>query len=115
MIYFNIKLLAAIMLFLACTTQEDLMQQSEVLVQEEYTQLSYLALGDSYTIGESVTAKNSFPKQLEKRLENDLNTKIETEILAKTGWRTDNVLDAITDTNLKKSYDYSWDKSKLYF
>jgi len=51
----------------------------------------YLALGDSYTIGESVDASERFPVQLAKQLK--LGT---PQIIAKTGWTTDE-LDAAID------------------
>jgi lysophospholipase L1-like esterase len=51
----------------------------------------YLALGDSYTIGESVDAKDRFPNQLSREL--GLG---EPLIIAKTGWTTDE-LDAAID------------------
>ena len=44
----------------------------------------YLALGDSYTIGESVPAKDRFPVQLARRLRRG-----EPEIIARTGWTVD--------------------------
>lgn len=53
----------------------------------------YFAIGDSYTIGESVTPAERFPHQLAREL--DLP---EPLIIAKTGWTTDelgNALDAI--------------------
>ncbi|MGB5556287.1 MAG: SGNH/GDSL hydrolase family protein [Flavobacteriaceae bacterium] len=90
-----------------CDTQENIVPKADEvnseLGAEHYT---YLALGDSYTIGESVKAKESFPAQLEKNLENSGNRKIETKILAQTGWRTDNLLDAIETTELKPTYDF---------
>lgn len=68
--------------------------------------LHYLALGDSYTIGESVPRKDNFPHQL-VRLAKDKNIRFdEPEIIAKTGWRTDQLLKAIDATKLKyTSYD----------
>lgn len=54
--------------------------------------LSYLALGDSYTIGESVKPKYRWPNQLKNALDTT-DFKIKTpRIIAKTGWRTDDML-----------------------
>lgn len=61
-----------------------------------------LALGDSYTSGESVEIKESFPHQLAHFLGN-IN---EIKTVARTGWRTDNLLDAIHLQNLQKKFDY---------
>lgn len=66
---------------------------------------NYLALGDSYTIGASVASAESFPIQLKDRLEQGLKVKVDTEIIAVTGWRTDNLLDAINRGTLRSSYD----------
>ena len=51
---------------------------------------SFLALGDSYTIGESVDAAERWPNQLAALL--DLDT---PEVIARTGWTTDELSAAI--------------------
>jgi len=57
--------------------------------------LKYLALGDSYTIGEQVAEENSWPFQLTSHL-NTKSFKVEDpEIIAVTSWRTDELLDSI--------------------
>lgn len=66
----------------------------------------YLALGDSYTIGEAVDADQSFPIQLEKKLEKELKIKVKTKIIATTGWRTDQLIKAIIDNKLKNEFDF---------
>jgi len=66
--------------------------------------LSYLALGDSYTIGESVPQQDSFPYQLTGLLRGH---KVTTPtIIAKTGWTTDQLIAAIDKSNIKdNTYD----------
>jgi lysophospholipase L1-like esterase len=66
---------------------------------------NYLALGDSYTIGASVENNDSFPLQLKDRLEQGIKIKVNTEIIAVTGWRTDNLLDAVSRGTQLPSYD----------
>ncbi|MFH6603614.1 SGNH/GDSL hydrolase family protein [Maribacter algicola] len=102
------KLLFTILIFFSCSKSGDQMVSFEKPdnFEVERPTYSYLALGDSYTVGESVTSKSSFPKQLEKSLEASLRIKVQTQILAKTGWRTDNLLDAIETADLKTSYDF---------
>lgn len=102
----HIKLAASVILFFACSEQEEVTPVNRVIEEQEFAQLSYLALGDSYTIGQSVAIGESLPKQLEKSLEDILNSEIKTEILAQTGWRTDNLLDAIATADLDISYDF---------
>lgn len=61
---------------------------------------TYLALGDSYTIGESVPENERFPIQLTKRM-NEAGYSISTpKIIAKTGWTTDELNAAILKENL---------------
>jgi lysophospholipase L1-like esterase len=56
---------------------------------------SYLALGDSYTIGQSVAEELSWPYQLEQKLlEKKINIS-ETNIIAQTGWTTTSLLNSI--------------------
>ncbi len=68
--------------------------------------LNYLALGDSYTIGEAVPGSEPFPCQLVKQLNlNNIPTKNPT-IIAVTGWTTDNLISAIANSGLTgKKYD----------
>lgn len=68
--------------------------------------IHYLALGDSYTVGESVKYKESFPIQLESKLEGDSKNKVATEIIAVTGWRTDNLLEALKLGTNRSTYDF---------
>ena len=67
---------------------------------------TFLALGDSYTIGESVSANDNFPNQVVQLLRKvgfDFRT---PEIIAKTGWTTDELLAAIHNQNLLVKYDF---------
>ena len=61
----------------------------------------YLALGDSYTIGEAVDFSGNFPYQLSKKMEWE-----SPKILAKTGWTTRNLMEAIQSENLNPEYDF---------
>jgi lysophospholipase L1-like esterase len=56
----------------------------------------YLALGDSYTIGESVDPEERYPVQVRRLLaENDHLAVGDPEIIAVTGWTTGNLLEAL--------------------
>ena len=50
---------------------------------------SYLALGDSYTIGEQVPFAENFPNQTVQILRRSGLAFYAAEIIAKTGWTTD--------------------------
>ena len=66
----------------------------------------FLALGDSYTIGESVEINKRWPVQLVNRL-NAMNIPFDPPtIVAKTGWTTDELIAAIEITTLEEPYDY---------
>ena len=70
------------------------------------TTSTYLALGDSYTIGENVVDSLRWPVQLVQEL-NKLNFKLDNPtILAKTGWTTDELLSAMDSVTLERNYDY---------
>lgn len=58
--------------------------------------MSYLALGDSYTIGEGVPAAGRWPAQLATALQEAGHVVAEPQIIATTGWTTDE-LDAGID------------------
>nr|WP_319270116.1 SGNH/GDSL hydrolase family protein [uncultured Draconibacterium sp.] len=65
----------------------------------------YLALGDSYTIGESVKEDKRFPVQLVERLKAEGFEMQPAKIVARTGWTTDELAAAIENENLKESYN----------
>lgn len=67
---------------------------------------SYLALGDSYTIGEGVPLHESFPYQLTQKLRTTGYKLHAPEIVAKTGWTTFELKDHISHTQLNKEYDF---------
>jgi lysophospholipase L1-like esterase len=57
--------------------------------------LTYLALGDSYTIGESVGEEERYPSQVVRRLRTDSLVYKAPDIIAVTGWTTADLLAAI--------------------
>lgn len=66
---------------------------------------SYLALGDSYTIGESVPVYENFPYQTVQLLRQAGLDVQPAEIVAKTGWTTDELQDNINHTRFLPQYD----------
>lgn len=66
---------------------------------------SYLALGDSYTIGENVPIYDSFPYQTVQLLRKAGYSFYAPEIVAKTGWTTDELQAGIANTRFLPSYD----------
>ncbi|MGE5519398.1 MAG: SGNH/GDSL hydrolase family protein [Candidatus Dadabacteria bacterium] len=67
---------------------------------------TYLALGDSYTIGEGVLMYQSFPYQVVGLLRKKGFSFSAPEIIAKTGWTTDELNEAIKDYQFLQQYDF---------
>jgi lysophospholipase L1-like esterase len=68
--------------------------------------LTYLALGDSYTIGQSVPIEHSFPLQLTGQLNATGHFVINPKIIAVTGWTTGDLINAIHNSDLgDKQFD----------
>ncbi len=65
----------------------------------------YLALGDSYTIGQSVPLDESFPAQTVAVLKNDGINLGEPQYIATTGWSTIALQNAIGQQNPKGPYE----------
>ena len=66
---------------------------------------SYLALGDSYTIGEGVSASERYPAQAAVLLRQKGIFFGSVEYIAQTGWTTSNLAGAIASKNPANNYD----------
>jgi acyl-CoA thioesterase I len=102
---YSLLLTLFLFLFLQCTHQPF---EKEVIippiVPEIKEKIDILALGDSYTKGQGVLTNMNFPNQLSDSLRKDSYEIIGTRIIAQTGWRTDNLLNAIDNaTDLQDS------------
>src|SRR4030095_6302835 len=64
-----------------------------------------LALGDSYTIGQSVMALENFPTQTVQLLKNQGYDFKSPEIVATTGWTTDELQNNINNRSFTPPYD----------
>ena len=65
----------------------------------ESNNLSFLALGDSYTIGESVSENQRWPNQMINIVLNEDLLFEQPIIIAKTGWRTEQLIDTLNKIN----------------
>lgn len=80
----------------APSMQSDMQQKS----------ISYLALGDSYTIGEGVEQPGTFPWQTSSFLKQK-GWKIEDPVvIAKTGWTTGELQTAIDKAEISREFDF---------
>lgn len=83
-------------------------QESKTTVSDQeitFQQISFLALGDSYTIGESVDQEMRWPVQLADSLRQRGYSVSPPDIIAETGWTTTDLKEAIKEKNPQKSYD----------
>jgi lysophospholipase L1-like esterase len=98
-----------IFLGLACekNVQPEAVKHMEAAIELEKpdSTFTYLALGDSYTIGESVAQNQRFPVQLSKQLNNENYKMTAATIIAKTGWTTDELKSGINAATLSESYN----------
>ena len=66
---------------------------------------TYLALGDSYTIGEQVALEDNFPYQTAKLLKEARIEVADPVIVAKTGWTTDELAQALREEGIKETFN----------
>lgn len=104
------KLAAAIILLisiLGCekNTTNGMTKTDTLQVPKTGGQLSYLALGDSYTIGHDVTQDQSYPYQLSALLNSKGLSVYPPRIIAKTGWTTSELQTGIELAKDTNTYD----------
>ncbi|HEX2606895.1 MAG TPA: SGNH/GDSL hydrolase family protein [Flavisolibacter sp.] len=75
-------------------------------IDSMHSYYTYLALGDSYTIGEGVQLNKNFPYQAVCQLREKGLSVTAPEIIAKTGWTTDELEDGIKRCKLLPKYDF---------
>lgn len=100
---FHIIVIISVFLISACENSVEEIDFDDVQVNEPNSadiSIQYLALGDSYTIGQGVSESERWPVQLSKRIEEETDFLVEWEIIAQTGWTTSNLLSAIDSYQL---------------
>ena len=88
----------------SCNKTEAEMERPVVIPVETPQKSNFLALGDSYTIGEGVLVNDRWPVQLAAAL-NQRGFAVETpHIIARTGWTTDELMLAIEAAGIKDTF-----------
>jgi len=104
-----ILLMTSAILWLSCTSQNNMEENiptgNEIKPKENNGAFKYLALGDSYTIGQNVEENQRFPVQLAEKLNEAGLIVAKPTIIARTGWTTANLSQGIEDANLSGTYD----------
>ena len=97
----------------SCSSESSMSELPELYIPdtiefENYDPLivqGYLALGDSYTIGESVDEEERWPVQLIEHLALQNYTVNDPVIIAETGWTTANLKRGISSKNITRTFD----------
>ncbi len=77
-----------------------------VTAMSQIKDVQYLALGDSYTIGESVAQQQTFPFLLASELKSKNELEVKPTVIARTGWTTGELQAAIDKAQLTSDYDF---------
>ncbi len=88
---------------MGCTSTMDI-KPEQITVMSKRSK-TYLALGDSYTIGTAIAAPDNFPNQLADSVFSADATEVSVKIVAQNGWRTDDLQRGINRTDLDSVYD----------
>lgn len=100
--YFRFFLTSFMLIFLISSGCTNEIKQTD---PPEIEPVSYLALGDSYTIGTGIEEENNWPNQLSEALtDNDLTVE-KTQVIAVNGWTTTDLKNGIAETNPDSSFD----------
>ncbi len=83
-----------------------LFSSSSVASHKTKHMYTYLALGDSYTIGEQVPMHENFPYQTVELLRKQHFDVADPVIIAKTGWTTDELAASIREHNIQDKFSF---------
>jgi len=91
--------------FGSCTKDQQMTSSSVMPTVAIDSGKRYLALGDSYTIGQNVAENERFSAQTVALLRQEKISINDPQYIAVTGWTTANLMSAINTQNLQPTYD----------
>ena len=105
----RILYIALVLLLVSCAPVDSIEYQESPKEPQNTPETSkqtvrFLALGDSYTIGQSVPEEERWPEQLAVIL-NEQGFETKVNVIARTGWTTDDLLAAMSVQSLSEEYD----------
>ncbi|MGV3540333.1 MAG: SGNH/GDSL hydrolase family protein [Rufibacter sp.] len=95
-------LFVSLVVFSSCKESED--ELDEIMNKPLPASAKFLALGDSYTIGEGVATKDRWPAQLSGLLSQQNIEVGEPLVIARTGWTTGDLLRQLRSVSIPSDY-----------
>ena len=100
-IFLKILAIFSLIILISCNSETAVIPSEARLIT-----VKYLALGDSYTIGQSVCIDCRFPEQLKSALQSNFyKDAFSLQIIATTGWTTTNLITALNNFQPKNDFD----------
>ena len=93
-----------------CADDPEIITESEPVeetppIAQEIGLVRYLAIGDSYTVGEGLETSKSWPYQLKRKLVENGVEEVELTVVAATGYTTREVTQLVNTTTFNKPFD----------
>ncbi|HAJ81825.1 MAG: lysophospholipase [Zunongwangia sp.] len=105
-LYYSLLLLVFSAISISCSSGRSIPEAQKDNGSEGNPKYSYLALGDSYTIGESVKESERWPVQLTKGLRERGYAMAAPKIIARTGWTTADLIAGInSELDVQRDFD----------
>ncbi len=101
----GLVLAAAALLIVPAACQPSPPEKARSALESPESRMRYLALGDSYTIGEGVAAGSRWPSLLAAEVEAAGCGRLKVTVVARTGWNTDELMSALARERLDPPYD----------